>query len=185
VARFPVSRYFLWTGLAALGLTAVCSWISFRWPFAWIPTALLLASAMFALCLSWLPAIEIHEDGIKMDRRKIAWKEVVRVDCISGTPLVVRLTLADKRNVFVVYAGHETDRSSLLRHLRKFSRQAFIEGVSYQQFWGVARRHSEPKSTPPPRYPLLLSEDEAEVERLFQLLKTVGHLDPKKAADKE
>lgn len=141
---------------------------------------------MFALCLAWLPAIEIQDDCLRLDRRKIPWKEIVRVDCLSGTPLVVRLTLAGKRNIFVIYPGAEAARSNLLRHLRKFSKQAFIEGVSYQQFWGVSKRHAaEPKPTPPPRYPLLLADDEAEVERLFQLLKTVGHLDPKKSAEKE
>jgi hypothetical protein len=35
-----------------------------------------------------------------------------------------------------------------------------------------------------PRYQLLRSDDEAEVERLFQRLKTVGHLDPKASDEK-
>jgi hypothetical protein len=36
---------------------------------------------------------------------------------------------------------------------------------------------SAPKQLPPPRYPLLRPEDEEEVERLFQRLKTAGRLD--------
>ena len=35
------------------------------------------------------------------------------------------------------------------------------------------------KTVPAPRYPLLLPEDEAEVERMFQRLKSVGHFDQK------
>ena len=35
----------------------------------------------------------------------------------------------------------------------------------------------------PPRYRLLRPEDEAEVERLYQRLKTVGNLDQKNSAD--
>jgi hypothetical protein len=38
---------------------------------------------------------------------------------------------------------------------------------------------------PSPRYPLLRPEDEAEVERLYQRLKAVGHLDPKNSPDEK
>jgi len=37
----------------------------------------------------------------------------------------------------------------------------------------------ERKLLPGPRYPLLSEADEADAERLYQRLKTVGHLDPK------
>jgi hypothetical protein len=40
------------------------------------------------------------------------------------------------------------------------------------------------RQLPSPRYQLLRPEDEAEVERLFQRLKTVGHLDPKASDEK-
>ena len=44
---------------------------------------------------------------------------------------------------------------------------------------------AERKQLSSPRYRLLLPEDEAEVERLYQLLKTVGHLDPKNTGDEK
>jgi len=52
-----------------------------------------------------------------------------------------------------------------------------------------ATRHQMPapsverRESTPYRYPLLLPEDEAEVERLYQRLKTVGRLDSKSSAD--
>jgi hypothetical protein len=40
------------------------------------------------------------------------------------------------------------------------------------------------RALPSPRYKLLRAEDEAEVERLFHQLKTVGHLEPKNSDEK-
>ena len=50
--------------------------------------------------------------------------------------------------------------------------------MPYGQFWG----HTLPvaparEKLPSPRYKLLREEDEAEVERLYHRLKTVGRLD--------
>ena len=42
----------------------------------------------------------------------------------------------------------------------------------------------ERKQAPPPRYRILRPEDEAEVERLYQRLKTVGNLDQKNTDEK-
>jgi hypothetical protein len=89
--------------------------------------------------------------------------------------------------------------SGLLRHLRRFSREALLDGVPYREFWGelaAAARSGEPaKNSPaetsdkdasaPLRYPVLRSEDEEEVERLFQRLKSVGHLESKSSDEKK
>jgi len=74
----------------------------------------------------------------------------------------------------VVYAGETDSCGSLLRHLRRCSREALLEGIPYSQFWGET---AAAKQLPPPRYPLLRPEDEEEIERMFQRLKTVGRLD--------
>jgi hypothetical protein len=50
------------------------------------------------------------------------------------------------------------------------------DGIPYRQFWGES---ADGKQIPPPRYPLLRPEDEDEVERMFQRLKSVGRLDEK------
>jgi len=44
---------------------------------------------------------------------------------------------------------------------------------------------SERKQSTLPRYRILLPEDEAEVERLYQRLKAVGHLDQKNSTGRE
>jgi len=72
---------------------------------------------------------------------------------------------------------------SLLRHLRRYSREALLDGVPYGQFWGEPPS-AAPKQIPPPRYPLLRPEDEEEVERMLQRLKSVGRLDPRGSDEK-
>ncbi len=83
------------------------------------------------------------------------------------------MTLADQQRILLVHAGDLDSSTSLLRHLRRYSREALLDGIPYRQFWGEA---PTPKNLPP-RYPLLRPEDEEEVERLFQRLKSVGRLD--------
>jgi hypothetical protein len=85
----------------------------------------------------------------------------------------------------LIYPGDPDSSNSLLRHLRRFSREALIDGVPYRQFWGEAPpKPKDRKQTALQRYPLLLPEDEADIERMFQRLKTVGHIDQKNSDDK-
>ena len=102
------------------------------------------------------------------------------------SPLIVRITLFDDSRMVLVYPGDLDSCNSLLRHLRRLSRDALIDGVPYRQFWGeVLAPGGDRRQIPPPRYRMLLPEDEAEVERLYQRLKTVGHLDQKNSADEK
>ena len=66
-------------------------------------------------------------------------------------------------------------------------RDALIDGIPYRQYWGeVLASGGDRKSVPPsPRYRILRPEDEAEVERLYQRLKTVGNLDQKNSTDEK
>jgi hypothetical protein len=65
-----------------------------------------------------------------------------------------------------------------MRHLRRMSREALIDGIPYRQFWGEAiSTPQQERRLPSPKYQLLLPQDEMDVERLYQRLKTVGHLD--------
>jgi hypothetical protein len=99
---------------------------------------------------------------------------------------VVHVTLLDDQRFLLIYPGDLDSANSLLRHLRRYSREALIDGVPYRQFWGEALATApERKQLPSPKYQLLRPEDEAEVERMFQRLKTVGHIDPKKSADEK
>ena len=184
ITSYRASRQTIWAGLIALACSALSAWIALRWPYAWIPASLLFLSAAVVLYFSLRPPIEIYETHLKLWNRVVPWTQIRRLDRSATLPLIVQLTLADKTRVLLVYPGDPDSSSSLLRHLRRFSREALIEGVPYRQFWGEAPAKSKERKPPPPRYPLLMPEDEADIERMFQRLKTVGHIDQKSSEDK-
>lgn len=185
IARYRVSSLYLWAGLAALGLTGLSAWMSLNWPLCWVATFLFFLSAVAVLYLATRPAIEVFESHVKIGETAIPWRQIRRLDRSASVPLMVRLTLSDKSRVFVVYPGEPHAAGALLRNLRRFSREALIDGVPYRQFWGEAALAAESKKkAAAPHYPMLLPDDEAEVERMFQRLKSVGHLDQKTSEDK-
>lgn len=170
-----------------------------RWPAAWLAAGGFAASALALLALVLRPAVEIHESHLKIGRRKIAWSDVRRLDRTGwNAPLVLHLTVAveqqaTQERVRLIYPGDLDACRSLLRHLRRYSREALLDGVPYPQFWGeVSNRKAQtgapqqrqlpsgkpPAQLPPARYPVLRPEEEEEVERMFQRLKTEGSLDP-------
>ncbi len=188
ITTYRASRHYLWAGLAALAFAIFSGWVAlnFHWPYAWIAVGLLVTSAALVLYFALRPPIEIHETHLKLSGRVIPWAQIRRLDRSSTVPLVVQLTLADKLRLLLVYPSDPDSANSLLRHLRRFSREALIDGVPYRQFWGEApaKAPKDRKQAPPQRYPLLLPEDEADIERMFQRLKTVGHIDQKNSEEK-
>lgn len=177
IIRYTPSRQYLWAGLVAMAIAAFSVWVALRWEYAWIAAGLAVLSSMLCLSVGLAPAIEIHQGHVRFGRRTIPWSQIRRLDRAAAAPLIVRCTLNDKRTVTLFYAGDPESTKSLLRHLRKFSREAAIDGVPYKEFWGESIVAApDRKQLPPPR-PLLLPDDEAEIERMFQRLKTVGHID--------
>jgi hypothetical protein len=191
----PSRRYILFAVLAFCG-TLFSAWTGLRWPSTWIAAALFGATSLALIALLWQPGIEIHETHLQLGRRVILWRDIRRLDQ-SGwiAPLAVTLTLANDRRVLMLYAGDVDSSTSLLRHLRRYSRSALLDGVPYLQAWGELSKTPEPGRTPdpqktkepaaaPPRQPsaavyrpLLRPEEEEEIERMFQRLKSVGRLD--------
>lgn len=154
---------------------------------SFIPAGLFILTAAFLFLMALRPPIDIHEGYIAIGRRIIPWMDIRRLDS-SGriTPLVVRLTLFDDSRVLVIYPGDFDSCTSLLRHMRRLSRDALIDGIPYRQYWGeVMATGAQRKQAPPLRYRILRPEDEAEVERLYQRLKAVGNLDQKNSADEK
>jgi hypothetical protein len=185
IARFRSLRLFLWAGVVALACTGFSIWVALLWPYAAIPAVLLFLSAIFCFYLATRPPCEVFDSHLRIGRRSVPWVQVRRVDRSASLPLIVRLTLADKSHVLIVHSGDAESGKSLLRHLRRFAREALIDGVPYRQFWGetLVPPVESRKALPPPHHPLLMAEDEAEVERLFQRLKTVGHLDQRGSSE--
>ena len=188
VARYLPSRHYLAAGFVALGLSAFSFWCGIHWyPYAaFIPAVLFLLTALLILGVTLRSTVEIHESHLKMQGRVIPWAQVRRLDRTGWiSPLVLYITLLDNTRLMLVYPGDLESANSLLRHLRRYSREALIEGVPYRQFWGDALAPApERRQMPSPKYHLLRPDDEAEVERMFQRLKTVGHIDPKSADEK-
>jgi hypothetical protein len=181
--RFVPSRQYLSAGLVALALATVSGWCAFEWTPAAIPAVLLLLSSALLMFLALRPPIEIHEKHLAIGNRMVLWVEIRRVDR-SGwvSPLVVHLSLEGGRRALLIYPGDLESANTLLRQLRRRSREALIDGVPYRQFWGEVV-HNERRAQAAVKYPLLRPEDEAEVERLYQRLKTVGHIDPRNSSD--
>ena len=199
LARFTSSRVYVSLTLFAVGGAFFSAWNALRWTPSSIAAALFALSALVLAAVTIRPAIEIYETHLAIGRRIIPWRDIRRVDQTGwNTPLVVILTLHDGQRLHLLYSGDLDSSSSLLRHIRRFSREALLDGVPYREFWGelvavapsselVENSRPEPAEKDaaiPLRYPVLRSEDEEEVERLFQRLKSVGHLESKSSDEK-
>jgi len=134
--------------------------------------------------------VEIHETHLAIGRMQIPWRDIRRIDQTGwNTPLVVMLTLRSQQRIMLLYPADLDSSSSLLRHLRRFSREALLDGIPYREYWGEhitpeAASDKDAEAAAPARYPVLRAEDEEEVERLFQRLKSVGHLESKNSDEK-
>ena len=183
--RYVPSRHYLVAGVAACGLTAVSAWWALRWPLAILAAVLLAATAAFAFSLALRPPIEISERHLKIGRRKIPWEDIRRLDRAGWvSPLVVHITLYDDSRLLLVYPGDLDSANSLLRHMRRMASEALIDGIPHREFWGEILPCA-PETPAPQNYAdsFLRPEDMAEVERLFQRLKSVGYLDQRNSSD--
>jgi hypothetical protein len=189
MTRYLPAPYYFWSGVAAVALAGLSGWMGWQKPLVLIPAVLFALAAMVLFLLAFRPAIELHEGYLSLGRRIVPWMDIRRVDHTVSwvSPLIVRLTLFDDSRLILVYSGDLDSCNSLLRNLRRLSRDALIDGKPYRQYWGemLTPPTERKQPTPPPRYRILRPEDEAEVERLYQRLKTVGNLDQKSSADEK
>jgi hypothetical protein len=135
------------------------------------------------------PTIEIHAHHLRIGGSIVPWVDLHAVDRTGWiSPLVLLLTLSDGSRRVLIYPGDLDGCNRLLRQVRRCAREALIDGLPYHEYWA----DDSPVGGPPgllesaasgqlplARYPILREEDEAEVERLYQRLKAVGHLDSK------
>jgi hypothetical protein len=187
MTRYLPARHYITFGIALLALGMFSAWLGIQWPPAFVAAGLSVLSAVLLLVLALRPHIDVQDAYLTIGKNCIPWMDIRRIDRTRWlSPLIVRLTLYDDSRVTVIYPGDLESCKSLLRTLRRMSHDALIDGIPYRQYWGeVLAPTGDRKQLSSPRYRLLLPEDEAEVERLYQLLKTVGHLDPKNTGDEK
>src|SRR6516162_7418374 len=178
MTRYLPARHYRWFGISAVVLAGLCAWLGTTLHIAYVPAGLFLLTASLLFILAFRPAIEIHEGYLAVGRRIVPWMDIRRLDRTGWiSPLIVRITLFDDSRLILVYPGDLDSCNSLLRHLRRLSRDALIDGIPYRQYWGEVlapgNDRAGGKEATIPRYRILRPEDEAEVERLYQRLKTV------------
>jgi len=187
MTRYLPARHYLWFGLGTALLAAAGAGVAFnsKLTLALVPAGLCALMAFFLLATAFRPVVEIHESYLTIGKRIIPWMDIRRIDRTGWNfPLIAHITLFDDSRLRLIYPGDLDSCNSLLRNLRRLSRDALIDGIPYRQYWGeVLTGAAERKTQSPNRYRILLPEDEAEVERLYQRLKTVGNLDQKNSAD--
>ncbi len=182
MTRYSPSRSYFTASLVAALLGVFSMWFAADWAPAYIAAGLFGLSGIILVLLATRPPIEIREEGLVVGRRQFAWSDIERVDRTGWiSPLVVHLTFFGGKRCLLIYPGDLDSANSLLRHLRRFSTRALIDGIPYRQFWGEAVGTT--RRLPSPTYRLLREEDEAEVERLYYRLKKVGHLDSTNSND--
>ena len=188
VARFIPARHYFSSALIAAILAVFSTVWGFRWWPSLIPAALFLFTSAALLYFASRPAVEIHEHWLRIGGNMIPWNEIRRLDATRwSNPLLVYLTLVDGQRIALVYPGDADAVNSLVRYIRRNARESLIDGVPYRQFWGEilpASRERRSSSSlvagqPGPKYRIVRAEEEEEIERMLQRLKTVGNLDSK------
>jgi hypothetical protein len=192
VARFVPARLYFSGALTAAALCLFSAAWAVRWWPSVIPSALFACTGFVLYYLASRPAIEIHEHWLRIGNDMIPWQDIRRLDRTRwNSPLAVYLTLIDDRRVALLFPGDGDACSELLRFLRRNSREALIDGVPYRQFWGEVLPSSKEQrqigvgisggsaSGASPKYRIVRPEEEEEIERMLQRLKTVGNLDSK------
>lgn len=180
VETYLPSRLYARIGWAALAGALVCVLCGFRAPLAFIPGFLCAATAAGLFWLSSRPPIRLAETQFNIGERAIAWREVREINSSRFvSPLILNLKLTNSRHKLLVFPGEPERIDKLLWQLRKNSFLASFDGVSFRDYWAWAAVASATGENPGPEQPvrMLSAEEEDEIERMYQKLKTVGRLD--------
>jgi len=159
----PAPRYLPFSAVSLL-LSGVAAWYGLRWTPAFALAVLLLLGAAVYAWLASRPHIVIRENSCSVGRRSFQWSEVESLESngwtspLGTSPLVFRIGLRGGRRLHFIYPG-DSKRSNRLQ----------------RQMCRLVSRHDH--APPSPQYRILRSDDEIEVERLFQLLKSAGRLE--------
>jgi hypothetical protein len=180
VEIFQPSRLYARVGWAALAGSAICVLCGFRAPLAFIPGFLCAITAATLFWLAARPAVRIGETQFNIGERAIAWREVREINSSRFvSPLILRIKLTNSRRKTLIYPGEPERIARLMFQLRKNSHLATFDGVAHRDYWTwtslAGLGGDNPTLDQPVR--MLSQDDEDEVERMYQKLKTVGRLD--------
>lgn len=180
------SRLYARIGWAALAGSAVCVLCGWRAPLAFIPAFLCAATSAGLFWLASRPSIRVSDTQFNVGEGTIAWREVREINGSRlVSPLVLKVKLTNARKRLIVFPGEPERIARLIYQLRKNSYLATFDGVAYRDYWTwssmTALRGDSPTLEQPVR--MLSPDEEDEIERMYQKLKTVGRLDTR--SDKE
>lgn len=177
MTRFAPSKHFVYMGIVAVVLGLMSGWVAWQWTPAIVPAALFFASALFLVWLSLNPAIEVTDRELKIGSRWISWSSITRIETTGWlTPLVMKLTTDKGKRVMMVFAGDLETSGRLKEMICNCAPHALLDGAPQRQRQAIIAVRNG-KTAEMERHPILTLEDEAEVERMFQRLREVGHLD--------
>ncbi|HPT27416.1 MAG TPA: DUF3093 family protein [Bryobacteraceae bacterium] len=174
--RFAPSRLYLTAAAVSLGLTAFSVWCTLRWWPVSIAAILFAATSALIVWLVTRPVIELHRDRLCVGKRAITWRQIRRVDQTGwAAPLVLFLTLEGGERIRLLYPGDADTSNELLSHIQQHSVGALINGIAWARIFGDPQEEQVTQASDPPvRVRILTDDDEAEVERLYQQLRTAG-----------
>jgi len=177
MTRFTPSKHFGYMGFVAVVLGLMSAWVAWQWSPAIVPAVLFFVSALFLFWLSMHPTIEVRDRELAIGARVIAWSSITKIQTTGWlTPLVMKLSLEKGRRVVILFAGDMESSGRLRELICSCAPHAMLDGVPQRQRQAIiAVRNGATEEME--RHPILTMEDEAEVERMFQRLREVGHLD--------
>jgi hypothetical protein len=160
-------------------LALISAWCGLQWVVAWAPAAILAMLGGVLLYLAMHPKVKLTDESLWIGTREISWRSIERLDHTDWiSPLVVYLTLDSGKRLRLLYPGDPDNNRALLMEIRRSAVGAMVDGHQYRDVADeLVEQVRELTSEGRPRYRLVRSEDEAEIERLFQKLKTAGRLD--------
>ncbi len=187
VEIFQPSRLYVRAGWVALAGSLVCILCGFRAPLAFIPGSLCAATGAALFWLGARPTIYVGETQLNIGSRAIAWQELRQINSSRFiSPLVLSLRLTNSRKKLLIFPGEPERIDRLLRQLKKRSYLASFDGVAYRDYctWtSMTALHGDNGAGDQPAK-MLSKEDEDEIVRMYQKLKTVGRLDSRKTESK-
>jgi len=177
---YAPARLYARLAWAALGCALLSFAAGLQVPYAFIGAFVCAGGAALLFWLAGRPRIAVGDTQFSIGDRSVAWREVKEINSTRFvSPLVLDMRLTNSRRKRLIYPGEPERIAKLMYQLRRSSVQATFDGVAYQDYWtwNSLGSAATPGPAPGPPVRMLNPDDEDEIERLYQRLKTVGHLD--------